>query len=73
MNAQQTPKTKHCPSAKEILRNSLRSLPGYFASMAIGAASGALVGAIMGDVFGGMVVGIIASGASSTFHGRCSR
>ena len=51
--------------------SSLKNLPGYFVSMAIGAASGAAVGAALShDALGGMAVGIVASGASSTFHRR---
>lgn len=52
---------------------SLKSLPGYFLSMAIGAASGAIVGAVLSrDPLGGMVVGLVASGASSTLQRRAT-
>ena len=79
--AQQT--TKSCPSAKEILRSTIRDMLDWRSMLrwlielyvwaAVGAAIGAVIGAFMNDwttgLFAGMFCGII---AGPTFHRRAT-
>ena len=66
--AQQTTKTKSCPSAKEILRTTIRSMLDWrsmlrglielYVWVAVGAAIGAAIGAFMNDWAKGLFAGI---------------
>ena len=83
MNAQPAANTKCCPSAKEILRSTIRSMLDWrsmlrglivlYVWVAVGGVIGAVIGALMNDMDTGLMAGIVCGIlAGPTFHRRAT-